>query len=105
MKTKELFSWLSLAAYEEVRQIVVSYLQAKRVWTPNATYAHHGKARDPDAMDTCKIGDKENPKGKGKGKDKGGQGKEGDKPKGKGDCNQRGEKRKDNKEKEKCRIC
>ena len=93
----------SLTAYDEVRQIVVSYLQAKRVWTPNATYAHHGKARDPDAMDIGKIGDKENPKGKGK--DKGGKGKKGDKPKGKGDGNQHGEKGKDNKEKEKCPIC
>ena len=95
----------SLTAYDEVRQVVVSYLQAKRVWTPNATYAHHGRAKDPDAMDIGKIGDKENPKGKGKGKDKSGKDKKGDKPKGKGDGNQHGEKGKDNKEKEKCPIC
>ena len=95
----------SLTAYDEVRQVVVSCLQAKRVWTPNATYAHHGRAKDPDAMDIGKIGDKESPKGKGKGKDKSGKGKKGDKPKGKGDGHQLGEKGKDNKEKEKCPIC
>ncbi|CAE7940257.1 unnamed protein product, partial [Symbiodinium sp. KB8] len=60
-----------LTKYEDVRGLVVSYLQAKRVWTPSGAYAQPAGRRhhDPDAMD---IGHtvKEcwyNSKGKGKG--------------------------------------
>ena len=57
----------TLTTYEQVRAVVVSYLQAQRVWIPTATYAagHTARARDPDAMNVDKIDDK---KGKGKGK-------------------------------------
>ena len=57
----------TLTTYEQVRAVVVSYLQAKRVWIPTATYAagHTARARDPDAMNVDKIDDK---KGKRKGK-------------------------------------
>ena len=57
----------TLTTYEQVCAVVVSYLQAKRVWIPTATYAagHTARARDPDAMNVDKIDDK---KGKGKGK-------------------------------------
>ena len=57
----------TLTTYEQVRAVVVSYLQAKRVWIPTATYAagHTARARDPDAMNvdksmTRKAKEKEN---------------------------------------------
>ena len=46
----------SLKTYLDVRDVVVSYLQAKRVWTPNATYAGSTARKDPNAMDIGKIG-------------------------------------------------
>ena len=57
-----------------MRAVVVSYLQAKRVWTPTGSYAGPPKRseRDPDAMDIGKVGDKGN---KGKDANKGGPGK------------------------------
>ena len=48
---------LSLASiYEDVRPIVLSYLQAK--WTPSGTYVQHGgrKHHDPDAIDIGRSG-------------------------------------------------
>ena len=61
-----------LTKYEDVRGLVVSYLQAKRVWTPSGAYAQPAGRRhhDPDAMDIGKVGDAKgkDPKGKGKGK-------------------------------------
>lgn len=48
----------SLKTYLHVRDVVVSYLQAKRVWTPNATYAGSTARKDPNAMDIGKIGAK-----------------------------------------------
>ncbi|CAE7235731.1 RE1 [Symbiodinium natans] len=81
----------SLGSYDEVRAVVVSYLQAKRVWTPSGGYAQSSRraAHDPDAMDIGKQKEKEkcpicwrtghtvkdcwyNVKGKGKGTPKGG---------------------------------
>ncbi|CAE7434553.1 PARP6, partial [Symbiodinium sp. KB8] len=70
-----------LTKYEDVRGLVVSYLQAKRVWTPSGAYAQPAGRRhhDPDAMDIGKVGDAKgkdghtvkecwyNAKGKGKG--------------------------------------
>ncbi|CAE7501560.1 PARP6, partial [Symbiodinium sp. KB8] len=72
-----------LTKYEDVRGLVVSYLQAKRVWTPSGAYAQPAGRRhhDPDAMDIGKVGDAKgkdpkghtvkecwyNSKGKGKG--------------------------------------
>ncbi|CAE7358923.1 unnamed protein product [Symbiodinium sp. CCMP2592] len=100
----------SLSTYAEVREVVVSYLQAKRVWTPSAGYAASSR-RDPNAMDIGRIGDRDGKDGKGKG-DKG---KKGDKDhkKGKGDHNNRGKGKGDKKGnqqgdrdgKERCPIC
>ena len=58
----------TLSTYQSVREVVVSYLQAKQVWKPSATYAGHTARtdRDPDAMDISHVGDG---KGKGKGKE------------------------------------
>ncbi|CAE7832753.1 RE2 [Symbiodinium sp. CCMP2592] len=100
----------SLSTYAEVREVVVSYLQAKRVWTPSAGYAAASR-RDPNAMDIGRIGDRDGKDGKGKG-DKG---KKGDKDhkKGKGDHNDKGKGKGDKKGnqqgcrdgKERCPIC
>ncbi|CAE7226937.1 unnamed protein product [Symbiodinium sp. CCMP2592] len=99
----------SLSTYAEVREVVVSYLQAKRVWTPSAGYAASSR-RDPNATDIGRIGDRDGKDGKGKG-DKG---KKGDKDhkKGKGDHNDKGKKgdKKGNQQggrdgKERCPIC
>ncbi|CAE7521947.1 RE1 [Symbiodinium sp. CCMP2592] len=94
-----------LTKYKNVRNLVVSYLQAKRVWTPSGAYAQPTRQRhhDPDQMEIGKVGDKGKDKGKG-GKGKEGKGKEG---KGKGGKGKEG-KGKDahkEKEKEKCPIC
>ncbi|CAE7273855.1 unnamed protein product [Symbiodinium sp. CCMP2592] len=92
-----------------VREVVVSYLQAKRVWTPSAGYAASSR-RDPNAMDIGRIGD-HGKEGKGKGDQKG---KKGDKDhkKGKGDHDNKGKKgdKKGNQQggrdgKERCPIC
>ena len=96
----------TLTTYEQVCAVVVSYLQAKRVWIPTATYAagHTARARDPDAMNVDKIDDK---KGKGKGKQEKGKKGEG-KRKGDGKKKQKGEHGKNtgkNEEREKCAIC
>jgi hypothetical protein len=96
----------TLTTYEQVRAVVVSYLQAKRVWIPTATYAagHTARARDPDAMNVDKIDDK---KGKGKGKQEKGKKGEG-KRKGDGKKSEQGEHGKNtakNEEREKCAIC
>ncbi|CAE7681372.1 unnamed protein product [Symbiodinium sp. CCMP2592] len=99
----------SLSTYADVREVVVSYLQAKRVWTPSAGYAASSR-RDPHAMDIGRIGDRDGKEGKGKG-DKG---KKGDKDhkKGKGDHDNKGKKgdKKGNQQggrdgKERCPIC
>ena len=94
----------TLKTYLDVRDVVVSYLQAKRAWTPNATYAGSTARKDPNAMDIGKIGDKggkgkkgekgKNDKGKG-GKDSHGKGK------GKSSKDDGGKKN----EKERCAIC
>lgn len=96
----------TLTSYKSVREVVVSYLQAKRVWVPTAAYAshHRPKERDPNAMDIDRIGDKGKGKGDGKGKGKGKNepkgGKKGDK--GKGKNNSKDGKGKDDK---RCPIC
>ena len=101
----------SLGSYDEVRAVVVSYLQAKRVWTPSGGYAQTSRraAHDPDAMDIGKVGDAKGDKGKGK--EKKGKGKDKD-PKGgnepeKGGKGQdkRNQQHNQQKEKEKCPIC
>ncbi|CAE7476824.1 unnamed protein product, partial [Symbiodinium microadriaticum] len=93
-----------LTKYEDVRGLVVSYLQAKRVWTPSGAYAQPAGRRhhDPDAMDIGKVGDAKgkDPKGKGKGK-----GKEDPKGKGKDRKGKEGKGKDTQKEKEKCPIC
>ncbi|CAE7837865.1 unnamed protein product [Symbiodinium sp. CCMP2592] len=98
----------SLSTYAEVREVVVSYLQAK-IWTPSARYAASSR-RDPNAMDIGRIGDRDGKEGKGKG-DKG---KKGDKDhkKGKGDHDNKGQKgdKKGNQQgsrdgKDRCPIC
>ena len=97
----------TLTTYEQVRAVVVSYLQAKRVWVPTATYAagHTARTMDPDAMAVDKVDDK---KGKGKGKEDS-KGKQGDgKKKGDGKKSEKGEHGKNNPkkdDKEKCAIC
>ena len=78
----------TLSTYAEVREVVVSYLQAKRVWTSSAGYAASSR-KDPNAMDIGKVGD-----------GKGGKGGKADKGKGKGDRDHKGGKG-DHKEKEK----
>ena len=100
----------TLTTYEQVRAVVVSYLQAKRVWIPTATYAAGVATRrvDPDAMDVGKVDDKRK-KGKGQGDEKGKKG--GGKEKGKGKIGKPGGKSekeypgKKGGEKEKCAIC
>ena len=60
----------TLTTYRSVREVVVSYLQAKRrVWTPSAAYAGATARRDPDAMNIGMVGDKGKNKPRGKGKD------------------------------------
>ena len=96
----------TLTSYEQVRAVVVSYLQAKRVWIPTATYAAGSTARrnDPDAIDIGKVDDKKR-KGKGKGDEKGKKGNGKEKGKGKdGKHGGKDDKDKEN-EKEKCAIC
>ena len=90
----------TLATYQSVREVVVSYLQAKQVWRPSAAYAGvTARTRDPDAMDISLVGDG---KGKGKGKD------------GKGKDNMNGKEKRPKekertatatKEKDRCAIC
>ena len=93
-----------LTKYEDVRGLVVSYLQAKRVWTPSGAYAQPAGRRhhDPDAMDIGKVGDAKgkDPKGKGKGK-----GKDDPKGKGKDKKGKEGKGKDTQKEKERCPIC
>ncbi|OLQ12116.1 hypothetical protein AK812_SmicGene3934 [Symbiodinium microadriaticum] len=95
-----------LTKYEDVRGLVVSYLQAKRVWTPSGAYAQPAGRRhhDPDAMDIGRVGDAKgkDPKGKGKGKGKEDRGKGGKDRKGK---EGKGKETQKEKEKEKCPIC
>ena len=94
----------SLKTYLDVRDVAVSYLQAKRVWTPNATYAGSTARKDPNAMDIGKIGDKG---GKGKKGDKGkndkGKGGKDSHGKGKGKSSKDGGGKKNGKER--CAIC
>ena len=62
----------TLSDYYAVRDVVVSYLQAKRTWVPSAAYAGSPARRDPNAVES-QVGDggKPNPhkgkKGSGKG--------------------------------------
>ena len=66
----------TLSDYYAVRDVVVSYLQAKRAWVPSAAYAGSPARRDPNAMEIGQVGDggKPNPhkgkKGSGKGDSK-----------------------------------
>ena len=93
----------TLITYQAVREVVVSYLQAKQVWKPSAAYAGSTARSDPMEIGLVQH--------KGKGKDKGGKGKDGKKGKGK---DQKG-KGKDNHSKDKggkgqdskdrCAIC
>ena len=96
----------TLSTYESVREVVVSYLQAKQVWRPSAAYAGAAaRTRDPDAMDISLVGD-----GKGKGKGKDGKGKDNKKGKGK-EAKGKGKDSHNNKggtgqqEKDRCAIC
>ena len=99
-----------LTTYEQVREVVVSYLQAKRVWIPTASYASHASRRhdkDPDAMDIGKVDDRKG-KGSGKGKDKKGGGKgntQGQKGSDKGSGKDKEKGKPPKKEKDKCPIC
>lgn len=94
----------TLKSYLDVRDVVVSYLQAKRVWTPNATYAGSTARKDPNAMDIGKIGDKggKGKKGDGKGKNDKGKGGKDQHGKGKGTSSKDGKGKSD---KERCAIC
>ena len=65
----------TLSTYQAVREVVVSYLQAKQVWKPSAAYAGSTARSDPMEIGLVQQ--------KGKGKDKGGKGKDGKKGKGK----------------------
>ena len=94
---------VSLDKYADVRNVVVSYLQAKRVWLPQATYAGSSAKRDPNATDIGKVDDKKGHKGKDKGKADGkGKPKGGDK--GKGGKDGKGKNNKDQ-DKPKCATC
>ena len=96
----------TLTTYQSVREVVVSYLQAKQVWKPSAAYAGNAARKDPDAMDIGQIGH-----GKGKGKGKDGKGKEGKKGKGKDskgknkESHNNGQGGKANENKDRCAIC
>ena len=96
----------TLTTYQSVREVVVSYLQAKQVWKPSAAYAGNAARKDPDAMDIGQIGH-----GKGKGKGKDGKGKEGKKGKGKDskgknkESHNNGKGGKANENKDRCAIC
>ena len=95
----------TLSTYQSVREVVVSYLQAKQVWKPSAAYAGHTArtGRDPDAMDIGHVGD-----GKGKGKGKEGKGKDAKKGKGKdgkGKSKEQPSKQGKGSEKDRCAIC
>lgn len=94
----------SLKTYLDVRDVVVSYLQAKRVWTPNAMYAGSAARKDPNAMDIGKIGGKggKGKKGDNKGKNDKGKGGKDHHGKGKGKPSQDGKGKND---KERCAIC
>ena len=98
----------TLDTYEAVRQLVVSYLQAKRVWTPTAAYAGIPARKDSNAMDIGKIGDHLHGKGKkgekgGKNNQKGGHKGKGEKGKSKDGKGKGSGKSKD--EKPRCAIC
>ena len=96
----------TLSTYQSVREVVVSYLQAKQVWRPSAAYAGTtARTRDPDAMDISLVGD-----GKGKGKGKDGKGKDnkkgkGKEAKGKGKDSHSNKGGKGQREKDRCAIC
>ena len=96
----------TLSTYQSVRELVVSYLQAKQVWRPSAAYAGAAaRTRDPDAMDISLVGD-----GKGKGKGKDGKGKDnkkdkGKEAKGKGKDSHNNKGGKGQQEKDCCAIC
>ena len=96
----------TLSTYQSVREVVVSYLQAKQVWRPSAAYAGAAaRTRDPDAMDISLVGD-----GKGKGKGKDGKGKDnkkgkGKEAKGKGKDSHNNKGGKGQQEKDRCAIC
>ena len=96
----------TLSTYHFVREVVVSYLQAKQVWRPSAAYAGvTAGTRDPDAMDISLVGD-----GKGKGKGKDGKGKDnkkgkGKEAKGKGKDSHNNKGGKGQQEKDRCAIC
>ena len=94
-----------LTKYEDVRGLVVSYLQAKRVWTPSGAYAQPAGRRhhDPDAMDIGKVGDAKGKDSKGKRKRQG-QGRQRQRKGQKGQGRKR-EGHPEEKEKEKCPIC
>jgi hypothetical protein len=89
-----------------VREVVVSYLQAKQVWKPSAAYAGAAARNDPDAMEIGQIG---HGKGKGKGKDGNGKaGKKGKEKKTKGtskDSHSSGKSGKSSDSKDRCAIC
>ena len=95
----------TLSTYQSVREVVVSYLQAKQVWKPSAAYAGNAAriGRDPDAVDISHVGD-----GKGKGKGKEGKGKDAKKGKGKdgkGKSKEQPSKQGKGSEKDQCAIC
>ena len=91
----------TLITYQAVREVVVSYLQAKQVWKPSAAYAGSTARSDPMEIGLVQH--------KGKGKDKGGKGKDGKKGKGKDqkgkgkDSKDKGGKGQDSKDR--CAIC
>lgn len=96
----------ALPTYEQVRAVVVSYVQAERVWIPTATHAagHTARARDPDAMNIDKV-DEQKGKGKGKQDNKGKKGESKRKATAKRMKIERGKNSGKKKDKEKGAIC
>ena len=91
--------------YQSVREVVVSYLQAKQVWKPSAAYAGAAARNDPDAMEIGQIG---HGKGKGTGKDGNGKGGQEGQRKKKGtskDSHSSGKSGKSSDSKDRCAIC
>ena len=64
----------TLRTYQTMREMVVSYLQAKQVWKPSAAYA--GSTARSDPMEMGLVQQKRNDSKKGKGNDHKGKGKD-----------------------------
>lgn len=98
----------TLTSYEQDRAVVVSYLQAKQVWIPIATFAAGSTTHrnDPNAMEIGNVGGKKGKeKGKGLGNEKGKTKSKKNPRKRKGWQTRRKERQGKRNDKEKCASC